>query len=274
MRFFLFGAVASISRDKSQDIIEVVAPIDLTEEGKGIIDAKLPVVNLLSLMQYLVDEHGLDLQDHELQRYWRHCRQYFPWGSSHPAAAAGEHWPLSIYGDEARYTEASGYQEKLVVLDISVPLWRPASTRNSRFVLWACRESLCVGHKTLWNIYRYIRWSLDWLYLGVKPTEGYLGEVLPLNLQRSQPDHAEPLCRRGIKFTLTEVRGDWAWHSFALQLRPRWNSAYCCFKCGADNVQRLDFSLTAEWIDLQYSHHTFMNFMLKGPEPCALIAIN
>lgn len=151
-------------------------------------------------------------------------------------------------------------------------LWRPASTRNSRFVLWACRESLTVGYRTLWAVYKYLRWCLDVLFDGYKPMAGYLGESLPSNLRRTSPESLEPLCQ-GVKFALTELRGDWSWHCHSLQLRPRWNSNKCCFKCLADGAQRLDYSLTADWLDTQVSHEAFMRSMLKHREPCPLVTI-
>lgn len=212
-----------------------------------------------------------------MRTYWDHCRRFFPWGSTHPACAdstsdSGNFWPLSIYGDEARYTDSAGFVEKVVVLNLSFVLWRPASTRNSRFVIWACRESLCVGHKTLWSVYEYVRYCLDWLFLGVKPDEGFLGQPLPCNLRRSTPNSLDPLCKKGTRFPLTEIRGDWAWHSFALQLVPRWNSARCCFKCTADACERLDYTLSAAFIQKQVSHADFLRTMLKGPPICALVS--
>lgn len=243
-----------------QDIVEVSAPVNLKEEGKGIIETMVPVVNMLSLVQYLVDSHGVDLKSEDLRQYWNHVKEYYPWGNGHAGCESQDFyfWPLSLYGDEARYTDSAGFIEKIVVVNMSFVLWRPASTRNSRFILFACRESLCVEHKTLWAVYRYIRWALDVLFEGLKPESGYLGQSLPQNLRRSTPNSLDPLCRNGTRFALTEVRGDWAWHVFSLQLIPRWNSAKCCFKCRADSCERLDYTLTASWISNQYSHPDFL----------------
>ena len=70
-----------------KDITYIMAPIDLKEEGKGIVEEKVPVVNFLSLMQYLVTEHGVHLTHEELRQYWSHIEDRFPWGSSHPCSA-------------------------------------------------------------------------------------------------------------------------------------------------------------------------------------------
>ena len=230
-------------------------------------------MNVLSLFQYLIDEHGVNLSAADVHYYWQHVERYFPWGSSHPAQSEKKHWPISLYGDEARYTDSAGLVEKIAVVNLSFVLWRPASTRNSRFVVWALRESLCVQHKTLWSVYAYLKWCLEWLYLGLKPSAGYLGAALRRNLRRStESNDPEPLCKREIQCALVELRADWAWHSFSCQLVPRWNSNKPCFKCTAAGHERLDFSLSASWISKQVSHTTFMETMLKGPQPCKLAA--
>lgn len=160
-----------------------------------------------------------------------------------------------------------------MVVNMSLPLWRPASTRNSRFVVWACRESLCVTHETLWCVYRYLLWCLRHLFSGEKPFEGYLGGCLPANLKRTASSgNQSSLCQNGTKFALVEIRGDWAWHCFSLQLKPRWQSEHCCFKCFANSWERLDFSLRPVWLTKQFSHQDFMNLALKGREPCRLVA--
>ncbi|CAK9093076.1 unnamed protein product [Durusdinium trenchii] len=73
----------TILKTKLVDIVEVSAPVNLKEEGKGIIETMVPVVNMLSLVQYLVDSHGVDLKSEDLRQYWNHVKEYYPWGNGH-----------------------------------------------------------------------------------------------------------------------------------------------------------------------------------------------
>lgn len=97
-------------------MIELEAPLDLCEEGQGVTTGKISCVNVLSLFQYLIDDHGLWLSRETLQQYWTHVRTYFPWGSTHPACTSTHqdyYYPISVCGDEARYTDSQGVLEKV-----------------------------------------------------------------------------------------------------------------------------------------------------------------
>ena len=140
--------------------------VDLREEGRGITNELVPVVDILSLVQYLWDSHGLHITDESLAKFWDHAHKFFPWAPGHPASRG--HIPCSLYGDDARYTSSAGFIEKVIVLNISFPLWRPLSTRNSRFTFFAIRQSLCVEELTLFPILRYVTWCCNILFSGCK----------------------------------------------------------------------------------------------------------
>ena len=262
-----------------KELIEISTMVDLTEEGGTIQSAAVPVVNVLHLVQYLFADHGISIPQQTVTRYWQHARARLPWGAQHPSR--GLHVPLALHGDEARYTNGKGCVEKVVVLNLSCPLWRPKSARNSRFVLFSLRESLSLGHRTLWPIFQYLTWALNILFLGVKVSSDFRGKKLPKSLQRS-PDHhgeADYICR-GLQFALTELRGDWSWHCDALQLRNRWNSNSMCFRCRAKapraaatneglGATYLDYSKNPGWELTKVSHIEFLNTMLRPGPICA-----
>ena len=235
----------------------------------------MPMVNVLSLVQYLFNEHGVQIPLGSIQYFWDHARTFFPWGEHHPATAFRAHVPVALHGDEARYTNGTGCVEKVVVLTLSMPLWRPATSRNSRYVLCALRESLCLGHRTLFPLFHYITWALNILFFGKKVPCDYQGRALPRSLQAASDGEDEWICSSQQRFALTELRGDWSWHREAMRLSSRWNSADVCFKCtqtvsrkaGATlNDGYMDYSNTASWISNQVSHIQFLNTMLaRGP---------
>ena len=205
----------------------------------------VPVVCLISLMTFLFsDKFGITISSSTWQQFWDHARKHFEWGARHPAAGSGRHIPVALYGDGARYTNSSGFTEKILCIIVNFPLWAPKSTRTSRFLVFAIRESLMVSYTaTLWPVYRHMMEQLNFLF------QYGIG---------------------GHKFCLTELRGDWEWHVNALNLRPRWSSNEICFKCRATktagDLVYTDFCDEATWVDHRYSHIQFINNVLKPGE--------
>ena len=154
--------------------MQVRTEVDLTEEGKGVVTMPVPVVNVLSLVQYLFGKHGhgIKIAQENVRQYWQHASDFFPWGKDHPATRDKVHLPFALYGGEARYTDQAGFSEKVTAILLSCPLWRPASCRNSRF-LFAIRCSLCTGFRTLWPVFQYIAWSLNILFPQTVYCEGF-----------------------------------------------------------------------------------------------------
>ena len=230
------------------------------------------MLNLFQLFHYLWSEdgHGLPLNWKGISAYWSHTREHMPWGAQHPAS--DQRIPCAIYGDEARYTSATGVPEKILAILVSFPLFSPRSTRNSKFCVFAMRCSLMVKRKTLWRVFEYIRYAMNFLFNGHKPSHPFPGcDDMPRSDMATYP--GEPLFeKRPLKFALTELRGDWAWFMDILNLKPRWNSAQNCFKCGAwRNASTLgqsgyDFSDSALWPSTIVTHVQFIATKLnEGP---------
>lgn len=235
--------------------------VDLSEEGheKPMLQ-NVPVVSPRSLMNYLFSEDfNLVLDQDDVQKYWEHAVDCFPWGANHPGHDT--HIPVGLYGDSARYTSSTGFVEKTMCVIVNLPLWCPASTRASRFLVFAIRENLMVGYKeTLWPVFRFLAQELnDLFHNGI--TVSRLGRPL-----------------QTFKFTVTELRGDWEWHCNSLQLVPRWNSIKCCFKCPA-TTREGDLQYTkvfgdgAAWMPEQYSHVQFINTITKPGAICSLAVL-
>ena len=246
---------------KSKAIHNVKTLVDLTEEGLGQCEQPVAVLNICSLLTFLFsDKFGVKISERALAEFWDHACSHYTWGPNHPGAQT--HIPLGVYGDSARYTNQAGFQEKLLCITLNLPLWAPRSVRSSRFLVFSIRESLMVDYvHTVWPIYSYIASALNELFQSGIPVEG-IG--------------CNPEAR--LRFTVTELRGDWAFHCDALQLNRRWSSNNCCFKCPATLTsgpfRYTDFEDNAGWVGNEFSHVQFLNLCLKPGAICDLVLLD
>ena len=232
--------------------MEIETELDLNEEGfEQPVIRKVPVLCFISLVKYLFSAqgHGISIDLSSLARYWHHCKEHFVWGPQHPAVGHESFFvPVGLYGDGARYTTGKGNIEKVTAILANFILWCPASTRSSRFVLFAIRESMIVSaERTLWPIYKFIARQMNQLFEGVE-VDG-----------------------RPIHFALTECRGDWSWHCFAMGLQRRWTGSKLCFKCNTNGKEYTDYSDSAAWIDNECSHVHFLLHCLKPGPICNMV---
>lgn len=261
--------------------MNISTQLDYRAEGGKIVTEDVPAVNILSLFAYLFNHHGVYLDDAVVQKWWRHARDYLPYGKNHPAVLqGGHHVPIGVHGDEARYSSSGGPPAKVIAVSLSMPLWRPRSSRNSRFLIFVLRETLSLGKKSLFPVFDYIRWALNIMFEGVKPQSGYLGGILPHHLVAPDPasetwEHDRWICANKIKFALTELRGDWSWFYHAYNLRPHWVSAMPCFKCDVKGAgapageSYVDYSPNAFWCGNETSHVQFLTQKLHPGHLCA-----
>lgn len=248
------------------------APIDREEQGEGTPVVPIPVVDVLRLVQYLFDEHGVHVDRATRAQYWDHAHEYFSWGKGHPGVADKDRIALGLHGDECRYTQGSGCIEKVIVLSLNVIHWSPRTSRNSRFVVAAVREKECLGIKTMYPLLSYICWCLNQLWEGKKPMSGFRGMPLSQKVQ-GKIGESEFLCKGRHRFALTEVRGDWSFHVYIFNMRNRWTSISICWKCRAKGLRHenatlqdsyMDFSESATWIPSTVSHAEFLTTMVQG----------
>ena len=173
--------------------------------------AAVPCILPEQILEFLIDKCDLKIDEQTCYEYWQHLEL-------HDDAVALESkrfrqlqekeiWPIGIHGDEANIGIISQPYSKVIGMTLSIPVYRPKSTRISRYLMFALESSTLVDVvKTVNPILRRIADSLN------KCTEsGILGR----------------------KFILTELRGDQAWFYFLLQHKARWTSANICFRCSA-----------------------------------------
>ena len=197
----------------------------------------VPVLCLVSLMRFLFsDSFGITINARTLQQFWNHAREHFEWGAMHPGRDTCI--PVALYGDGARYTNSSGFTEKVLCLILNFPLWAPKSTRTSRFLVFAVRESLMVSYKTtIWPIYKHLCDQLNLLFRdGVCFNDG-----------------------THLKFCLTELRGD---------CERRLGVARQCFESEATLVQQRDLlQVPCNEDGWRFGLHRFLRRRSMGRQP-------
>ena len=179
------------------------------EKGKeSFKDIRLPIIDPHALVHYLTTVVGVAFPKDAVQRFWHISRtlEKEDWAVKSPAT--NEHIPLAIYGDSARCYGG----QKLVGIFISFPLWR-AETRRSRWCICQIEESKLYESQTMDTIMARIAFSVNQLFNGYDVEKG------------------QELCQ-GLKFTVTEYRGDWLWHKMLWQFVSAWNRAKdTCYRC-------------------------------------------
>ena len=163
------------------------------------------------MLQYMYEVAEATTPQSHIEHYWEWSKRF---GCQYARLGDASTIPVGIFGDEAKYDEGPP-QKKIMSIFINFPLFRPASVRRSRFLIFAIRSELVFGTHTvyplLWNLVR----SFHYAFLG------------------QNPDGTQ-LCTDGKKFLVTEIRGDLVWHKFLWRFPQRgWQSADVCFYCQA-----------------------------------------
>ena len=170
-----------------------------------------------------------------------HIQMYWDWGRRFNCGWArlgdASVVPVGIYGDEAKYNDGPP-QEKILGIYINFVLFRPASIRHSRFLIFSMRSCFNLGPATMYPLMWKLVESMHFAYLGKFP-------------------NGEKLCHDGSRFLVTELRGDLVWHKFCWQFNTRgWQSLDVCFFCnakskGATDVYS-DLGTNAPWTNTEF----------------------
>lgn len=185
-----------------------------------------------------------------MEQFWHLTRDLGrePWALVSPASR--RHIPLAIYGDSCQIKGG----EKLMGIFLSLPLWRPQSTRCSRFLMVAIEENRLWGIETCDTIMAFLASRLNLLFDGIDSD----GQTLA----------------NGRLFTVTEMRGDWLYHKMVWQFSSRWNRlkdiCYLCdCKARSHDEGDLFWNLDGKWHE--YDRIGFLLHQLGSrPRPCAL----
>ena len=201
-----------------EEIRTVRVPIKNAKLPNGHEFQDMQMLSIASLLRYLFDTVGLSICPTKVRAFWQHHADV---GSPFMAEIGDMSYntvPLGLFGDSARARQiAFCPPEKVVGIFCNLPLWRPRSSRHSRFLLFAVEEDLCYGRRTLNAIYREIVSELN-------------------SLRHGRTLGGEQATKRGLKFALAEHRGDWSYFRMLLGFRSSWTGGAkvpVCFLCSA-----------------------------------------
>ena len=191
-------------------------PVPSQREENDWKHTQVPMFDPHAILQYLFDEIDLQIPAIEIQRYWQQAKERgCPWAQHETE----DRIPLKLFGDDCVYDER---QTKAYAIYLSLPLWRPTSARNSRFLIWAQKSSQFAGIQGLQGLLARMVWSLNLVY-------------------------DNRLAKSGHRFAVTELGGDWSWNRFFWQFDRHWNSLYPCPFC---NIRKFgDQSYAAAELD-------------------------
>lgn len=212
--------------------------------------AKVPFLDPDILVQYLF-KTGLTIPQELVTAFWARKREAGEeWALQSPATP--QHIPIAIYGDSARLY-ATQADSKFLGIFISFPLWRPKSTRYSRWCIFSLENKRLYGRETLHTVLSRITFKLNLLFEnGIEGPDG-----VPL------------------RFVCTEIRGDWEWHKQLFDLTSSWKGiTSVCFRCDcaarSDNPKKLYYCLDEDpdWKD--FTLPEFLANQIKHQPTCAL----
>ena len=232
----------------AKETATVMAPIRAPKEPCGYEIVELKILEPFSVVKYMFCEAGLKLDPRTVREFWEHHVSVgSPWVSNSKAAIEKVHIPLGLFGDAAKVRQLSfNKSQKILGIFLNAPLWRPRSCRASRWLIFSIREDLLVKHETLNKIYHHVTWSLNCLYEDKYPSSGPNGE----ELVGKQKDRAGQAICGGLKFSVTEIRGDWLYHKQVFRFRSSWKGGAnlpVCWQCpamgsGVDRYYHVDAS--------------------------------
>lgn len=243
----------------TKDISTVKAPVKNIKSPHGYDMVDLEMIDPHALIAHLFNEAGVSIEESKVGIFWKHHQEVkSPFFQAFDGTDG--HIPVGLYGDGARARQQAYMPpEKVVGIFINLPLWRPKSSRHSRFLLFSIEEDLCFVRKTINAIYRRITWSLNHAFFGRWPLKGPDGEILSGKAgQLLTPD--------GKRFVLTEHRGDWNFFKWVLGFRSSWiagKNVPVCYRCaayakGAPNQHYYHVGENAWCWDTEYNRTRFL----------------
>ena len=160
-------------------------------------------------MNYLIGVCNFTLDPGNLRAFWRHLDSINDAWAAH--SIGWRHslnalpWPLGLYGDDANIGLINSPYSKVFGLWMSVVLYRPRSTRLSRFLLFSIEQDKVVSVEA--TIYPVL-------------------ELIKESCNRLTRDGVH-----GIHCVVSEVRGDQLFFRYLFKHSSWWKSSSVCFRC-------------------------------------------
>lgn len=246
---------------KVPKMVEVTVKEKLSGDDFTKTTMNIPLFMPKDILEFLVGNLGLIVEDQAISKYWRHARDFdCPWKNISPNS---DHWPLGLYGDAAKYSPAGS---KILAYFLNIVLWCPKSSRMSRWLLFSMEVDHCLGAESLNPLFGRIVESLESCYNGIS------------------------INGSTYRFAVSELRGDWEWHVFALDLQRNWRMHKFCWRCqvtkcpGEESCNLLDLRDEPEWASTELSRTQFLAQMVSPStasslastwiQQCVLVALH
>ena len=166
----------------------ITLPVKLDNGSVG--SKPFPLQLPYNILGYLIEECGLALPGDLLNAFWDHLDQTADsWAASTKAyreSVGRQTWPLGLYGDEACMGLINAPFNKIYGLFLNVPLWRPRSTRLSRYFAIETEKVVTVVD-TLYPVLQSIADSCNQTEEGIGPVRGFVGGFTPTRASDAGP---------------------------------------------------------------------------------------
>ena len=264
----LYILVRRVERHVIQEIETIRLPVfDKKSVGNAKVEV-FPIIHPHRILNYLFDTVGVEVDPCEVHSYWDHARaMQEPWACSSPASR--DHMPVGLHGDGARlWTQVR--VEKMVGIFVNLPLFRPKSVRHSRWLVFSIGREKLIKNRTFNVVWERLVWSLNWAFEGVHPRSGPGGRpLIGADLARA----GMPLCRSNMRFTVTELRGDWEFHRDVWRFTASWQGQHVCYRCAAitkgdEAYVYYNGGPTSRWLCEEFSLEQFLARRLKDRQLC------
>ena len=231
----------------------VKVPVKLSDGSEG--EASLPLHLPYDIVKYLICDCGLWLDDDLVSNYWSHLalvKDNLAVATQEFRNAAGRVWPIGFYGDEAAMGLIHAPTNQIYGLFTNLPLFRPKSTRLSRFLLFSVEsENILSMEATLFPVLELITESFN--------------KLIRFGCN-------------GIRFLLTEIRGDQAFFRNIFKHKSWWTCTNMCFRCRAvAGPGHLNYCVFHDvgsndgWMSTLRSTEEFLVEELPAQNPCSLV---
>lgn len=264
----IYYSVRRVERHLIQEIETIRLPVfDKKSVGNAKVEV-FPIIHPHRILNYLFDTVGVEVDPCDVHSYWDHARaMQEPWACCSPASR--DHMPLGLHGDAARlWTQVR--VEKMVGIFVNLPLFRPKSVRHSRWLVFSIGRDKLIKNRTFNVVWERLVWSLNWAFEGVHPRSGPGGRPLTgADLARA----GMPLCRSNMRFSVTELRGDWEFHRDVWRFTASWQGQQVCYRCAAgtkgdEAYLYYNGGQTSRWLHEEFSLEQFLARRLKDRQLC------
>ena len=244
----------------AKEVATIRLPVRERKDERGYRFINFELLEPWSLIKYLWNEVGIEIPSEQVQNFWQeHRRRGSPWARH--TNAEEDYIPLGIYGDACRIRQMPHQPvDKCLGLFINCPLWRPRSSRASRWLICTINEKLLYKRKTLNMIIGRLVWSINLLWDDKYPACGFDGKPCA----KFAAHQGERIT--GKRFCITEVRGDWLWHQQVFKFSSTWVAGVnkpVCFLCPAFKTGDCKYYNVTESSPLWGFQYNFAEFLLK-----------